>query len=106
MKDEFKGIPVNKYIWLKWKMYCIVSENVEEVNTPKGVNISIEFKEYENVLFNKKLIRHKMKIFQRKLHKIVTYDVCKIDLSCFDDWRYILNNRITTLAYFHKDLKD
>ena len=35
-------------------MYCIVSENVEEVNTLKGVNISIEFKEYENVLFNKK----------------------------------------------------
>ena len=106
MKDEFKGIPINQYIWLKWKMYCVVSENVEEVNTLKGVNISIEFKEYENVLFNKKLIRHKMKRFQRKLHKIVTYDVCKIDLSCFDDRRYILNNRITTLAYFDKDLKD
>ena len=47
-----------------------------------------------------------MKRFHRKLHKIVTYDVCKIDLSCFDDRRYILNNRITTLAYFDKDLKD
>ena len=55
MKDEFKGIPINKFIGLKSKMYCIVSEN----DTVKGVNISIEFKEHENVLFNKKLIRSK-----------------------------------------------
>ena len=47
-----------------------------------------------------------MKRIQRKLHKIRTFDVCKISLLCFDDKRYILNDRITTLAYFHKDLKD
>ena len=32
-------------------MYCVVSENGEKVNTAKGVNISVEFKEYKNVLF-------------------------------------------------------
>ena len=37
------------------KMYCIVSENGEEVNTAKEVNISTEFKEYKNVLFKKKI---------------------------------------------------
>ena len=47
-----------------------------------------------------------MKKIQSKLHKIGTYDVCKISLSCFDDKRYILNDGITTLAYFHKDLED
>ena len=26
MKDEFKGIPVNKFIELRSKMYCIVSD--------------------------------------------------------------------------------
>ena len=83
MKDEFKKIPINKFIELKSKMYCIVSENGEEVTTAKGVNISIEFKEYENVLFNKKLIRHKMKRIQSKLHKIGTCNVSKISLSCF-----------------------
>ena len=61
VKDGFKRIPINKFIGLKSKMCCIVSENDEEVNTAKAVNISIEFKEYKNVLFNKKLIRHKMK---------------------------------------------
>ena len=82
-------------------MYCIVSENGAEVNTARGVNISTEFKEYKIVLFNKKLIRHKMKRIQGKLHKIGTHDVCT-SLSCFGD----KNNGITTLAYFNKDLKD
>ena len=81
-----------------------VSENRENVNTGKGIKTSIESVKYENVLFNKKLI--KMKIIQSKLHKIGTYDVCKIFLSCFDDKRYILNDGMTTLAYFHKNLKD
>ena len=40
MKDVFKGIPINKLIGLKSKMYCIVSDDDIEVNTRKGVNIS------------------------------------------------------------------
>ena len=79
-------------------MYCIISENREEVNTTKGVTTSIEFKEYKNVLFNKKLIRHKMKRIQSKLNKIGTY-------VHINNKRFILNYGITTLAYFHKDLK-
>ena len=67
-------------------MYCIISENGEEVNTAKGVNISIELrKKYENVFFNKKLVRHKKKKIQSKLHKIVAYNDLKISLSCFHD---------------------
>ena len=46
----------------------------------------------------------KWKEFKVKKHKIGTYDVNKTSLSCFDDKRYILNDGITTLAYFHKDL--
>ena len=103
-KDEFKGIPINNLLDQNQK--CIVTENVEKVNTAKRVNISIEFKEYEIVLFNKKLVRQKMKRIQSKLHKILTCDVCIISLSCFDNKRYILNDGITTLANFHKDLKD
>ena len=46
-----------------------------------------------------------MKIIQSKLHKIGTY-VYKISLSCFDDKRYVLNDGVNTLAYFHKGIKD
>ena len=45
-----------------------------------------------------------MKRTQSKLHEISTYDVFKISLSCFDDKRYVLGDRINTLAYFHKDI--
>ena len=51
----------------------------------------------------KKIIRDKMKRTQSKLYKIGTYVVFKISLSYFDDTRYILDNCINSLAYFHKD---
>ena len=54
----------------------------------------------------KKIIRHNMKRIQSKLHRIETYDVCKISLSCFDDKRYVLDDGINTLAYFRKGIKD
>ena len=47
-----------------------------------------------------------MKRIQNKLHRIGTYDVYKISLSCSDDKRYVLNAGVNTLAYFHKDIKD
>ena len=80
MKGKFKGITINKFIGLKSKMYCIVSDDDTEVNTAKEVNISIEFNQYEDVLFNEKIIRHKMKRIQIKKHKIDTYNVNKISL--------------------------
>ena len=50
-------------------------------------------------------MRHKMKRIQSKLHRIGTYDVCKIYFSCFDDKRYILSDGINSLTYFHKDVE-
>ena len=44
-----------------------------------------------------------MKIIQAKKHKIGTYKIDKISLSCFDDKRFVLNDGVHTLAYFHKD---
>ena len=52
-----------------------------------------------------KITRDKMKRIQRKLHKIGTYDVCKISLPCFNDKRCILDDGINSLAYFHKNIK-
>ena len=44
-----------------------------------------------------------MERIQAKGHKIGTYEIDKISLSCFDDKRHVLDNGIHTLAYFHKD---
>ena len=87
-------------------MYSLISIENKEVKKAKGVDKKIRHKEFVDVLFNKKVIRHNMKRIQSKLHRIGTYDVCKISLSCFDDKRYVLDDGVNTLAYFHKDIKD
>ena len=46
-----------------------------------------------------------MKRIQAKKHKIGTYEIDKISLSCFDDKRYVLDDGVNTLACFHKDCK-
>ena len=35
-------------------MHCILSDDGKDSNTAKGVNIAIEFKEYEDTFFKKK----------------------------------------------------
>ena len=49
-------------------------------------------------------MRHNLKRIQSKLHRIGTYNVCKIFLSCFDDKRYTLGDGINSLAHFDKDI--
>ena len=78
----------------------------KESNTAKVVNIATEFNEFKDTLLNKKIIRHKMRIIQSKKHKMGTYEINKISLSCFDNKRFVLNDGIHTLPYFHKDLKN
>ena len=53
----------------------------------------------------KKIARHKMRRIQSKKYQIGTYEVNKILLSCFDDERFVLDDGIYTLAYFHKNCK-
>ena len=51
-------------------------------------------------------MRHNMNRIQSKSHELSTYNVFKISLSCFDDKRYVLDDGVNTLAYFHKDIKN
>ena len=78
MKDEFGGVTIIEFVWLKPKIF-------------------------KDVLFNKKIIRHKMKRIQSKKHRLGTYKIDKISLSCFDNKRYVLDDGIHTLSYFHKN---
>ena len=103
MKDEFGGVIVIKFVGIKSKMYSMKKIDDKECNTGKGVSIATEFDKFKDVLFNEKIIRHKMKRIQSKKHKLGTYEIDKISFSCFDDKRYVLDDRICTLAYFHKD---
>ena len=46
-----------------------------------------------------------MKRIRSKKRKIETYKINKISLSCFGYKRFVLDDGIHTLAYFHEDLK-
>ena len=104
MKDEFGGKSVVKFVGLKSKMYSILGESSNGKSINKGRNAFIEFQEFHNTLFQKKILRHKMRGIKSKTHNLGTYETNKISLSCFDDKRYILKNGIDTLAYGHKDI--
>ena len=74
-------------------------------NTAKRVNIVTEFNEFKAILFSKKILRHKMTRIQSKKHKIGKYEINKNSLSCFDDKKFVLDDGIHTLTYFHKALQ-
>ena len=105
MKDVSEGKINDEFVGLKSKMYSMKNIDGKESNTAKGVNIATEFNEFKDTLFNKKVVRHKMKRIQSKKHKIGTYEIKKILLPCLDDKRFVLDEGIHTLGYFHKDLR-
>ena len=106
MKDESEEKIIHDFVRLKSKIYSVKNIDGKESNTAKGVNIATEFNEFKDTLFNKKIIRHKMRRIQGKKYKMGTYEISKILLSVFNDKRFVLNNGIHTQAYFHKDLKN
>ena len=42
-------------------MNSMLSDDIKESNTTKGINTTVEFNEFKDTLFDKKVIRHKMK---------------------------------------------
>ena len=101
MKDELNGVKIDEFVGLKSKMYSLISFDGQKINKAKGVNSKLRHKEYADVLLNKKVVRHKMKRIHSSFHNIGTYDVNKITLSCFDDKRHVLDNRINTFSQRH-----
>ena len=79
MKDESKGKIISEFVGLKSKTYSVVTVDNKEIKKGKGENTLLKTKYF----FNKKIMRYKMKTIQIKLHRIGTYAVCKISLSCF-----------------------
>ena len=98
MKDEFGGVIVDEFVRLKSKIYSMKKIDGKDYNTAKGVNIATELKNFKDVLFSEKIIRHKMNKIRSKKHKLGTYEIDKISLSCFDDKRYVLDDEIDPLA--------
>ena len=84
-------------------------DNLEESKKCKGikkavVKSNITFENYKDVLFNRTSQMRKMNVIRSHKHEIYTEEVNKVALSGEDDKRIVLENRIRTLAYGHRNL--
>ena len=102
MKVVSEGKLINEFVGLKSKMYSMKNIDGKESNTAKGVNIATKFNEFKETLFNKNVVRHKMKRVQCEKRKVGTYEINKISLLCFDDRRFVLDDDFIHLLIFIK----
>ena len=77
IKVKHKGIPINKFVGLKSKMYSIFSDDDKESNRAKGVNIVTEFNAFKETVLNKTVIKQKMKRIWSKKHNLGTYEIIR-----------------------------
>ena len=96
------GVATEEFVGLKPKMYSYLVDDNSEHKKAKGVNkniaATISHNEYKDILLNKKCLTHSVNRIQSKDHKIETYEISKISLSCFDDKIYTRNNGCDGLA--------
>ena len=101
MENETSGAAFEEFVRLKPKMYLVFVADNSEYKKAKGVNRNVaatSHNEYQDVLLNNKCLRHSVDRIQSKGHKIGTYEMNKILLSCFYDKIHLQNNEYHELA--------
>ena len=102
-KDEAAGMVIKEFIGLRSKIY---SYEIDNKTTKKCKGVSkhtikkdITIDDYCDTLFSSVEKTYSMKSIKSHNHIIKSCEITKCSLSCFDYKRYILEDRITTLAY-------
>ena len=105
MKDEFGRVIVIEFVGLKSKMRSMKKTDGKECNTAEGVSITTELDKFKDVLFNEKIIRHKMKRIQSKNQE-------HMKLTKFVRWLIFIKmvsevvNRLKKIVMIEKDCDD
>ena len=102
-KDEVAGKQITHFIGLRPKLYSFKIEEGKNVKKCKGIKKSvvakgITFEHYFECLFTGEKQMRSMRIFQSKCHDVYSKEVNKIALSCGDNKRRILEDKIHTKA--------
>ena len=87
-----------------------MKDNQKGGKTAKGIKKNIIKKDithenFKQTLFENKQMHHTMKTIRSQNHKLGSYEINKVSLSCFDDKRYILEDGVTSYAYGHYNIK-
>lgn len=107
MKDECNGTPISHFVGLRAKMYSIKIGNQNKiVKKAKGVkkniiNKKISFENYVDCLKKNLTLVDKQNLIKSHLHKVYSIEQEKKMLNGADDKRFILKDRISTLAWGH-----
>ncbi|VDI38859.1 Hypothetical predicted protein [Mytilus galloprovincialis] len=104
-KDETGGVPIEKFVGLRSKMYSLTYGDVEQKRA-KGIVKSVVRRElkhsnYVSCILDQKNVRRKQNLIQSRKHHLQMVTVNKVALSAFDDKRYVMANGVDTLAFGH-----
>lgn len=110
LKDELNGDPITEFIGLRAKMYALETESQRLMQRAKGVKQSsvkeLTIDDYRNCVLNSDVKSITQYIIQSKSHTVYTIEQRKLGLSAQDDKRFILPDKINTLAWGHYSLKN
>ena len=103
-KDEVAGRQITHFVGLRAKLYSYKVEDEKDLKKCKGIkkNVvkkSIDFDDYVKCLFSGEKEMRKMKIIRSEKHDIYSKEVNKIALSNEDDKRFVLEDKVYTLAF-------
>ena len=105
MKDELNGRPVREFVGLRPKMYSLLEADGREKKMAKGISKRVtdrlRHEEYRQALYNENSTTVIMQQIRSMKYDVFTVSLRKTGLSPYDDKRYVLSDRITTLAYSH-----
>lgn len=110
-KDEVAGQMIGEFVALKPKMYSMkMCQTGQESMRAKGVGRAhvedcFRHEMYLDCLRNKNILKCSFSAIRSKNHKLATYRIRKIGLSCYDSKRYLLADGIHTLPYGHCDIR-
>ena len=104
-KDEMKGAIVEEFVGLRAKMYSILWSG-GCVRICKGISICVNKFVHKHDMYKECLLNTNCRVdnivrIGSVNHNLYTIEEKKISLSPFDDKRYILDDKVNTLAYGH-----
>ena len=104
-KDEMNGDIIEEVVGLRSKMYSIKWDKGTAL-TLKGISRTVKQKVIKHEMYSHTLFNGVQRIdtvsrIGSKGHQLFTFDTNKVSLSPYDDKRYILDDKVTTLAYGH-----
>ncbi len=105
MKDEYASRPIQQFVGLRSKLYSILEADGKNHNKAKGISkrttARMMHECYTTALFDEKTSVSTMQQIRSKNHQVFTMTINKVGLSPYDDKRYVLDDKVSTLAHGH-----